>query len=93
MRGYLPNSWISIYSNVAAAECFTCVCGLVVTKAVSDLIATFHVSNVAVLIVHKLSRYFRIKKDYGISSNGRKVKNAKVHLSFLKGPNFINHAV
>lgn len=53
-RRYCPNSFVSIYCSIAAAECFRFVCSLVVTKAVSDLIATFHVSFVAAFIVHKL---------------------------------------
>lgn len=35
---------------------------VVVTEAIGDLIATFRVSSVAAFIVHKLNRYFRLKK-------------------------------
>lgn len=37
---------------------------LVVTKAIGDLITPFHVSCVAVFIVHKLNRYFGLRKGY-----------------------------
>jgi len=37
---------------------------VVVTKAIGDLIAPFHVRSVAAFIVHKLNRYFRLREGY-----------------------------